>query len=117
LLLLGTFLTRVLETRIAKYSAHQFPSINQEFLQSLGLKNRLFLIEALGTGSASAPTDRTAARNSAITIPGQEGYILTNLIPDLLPVTFLNVEITDSGERPAELKILVHAVERITGSA
>ena len=117
MLLSGSFFTRVLETRTAKYSAHQFPSINKEYLQSLGLKNRLFLIEALGTGSASAPTDRTIAENSAILTPGQEGFILTRLMSDLLPVTFLNAEPVDTGGRPAELKIVIHAVERITGSA
>jgi len=117
LLLLGAFLTRVLETRIGKYSAHQFPPINKEYLQSLGLKNRLFLLEALGTGSASNPMDRSVARTSALSLTGQDGYIITNLIPDFFPVRFLEVEVRDSGERPAELKIVVHAVERIMGSA
>jgi hypothetical protein len=113
----GIFLTRVLETKISKYSAHQLLSTNKEFLQSLGLKNRLFLIEALGTGSASAPMDRSVVENSALSIVGKDGFITTRLMTDPLPVTFLGVEITDQGGRPAELKIIIHAVERITGSA
>lgn len=109
-LLEGAFLSRVLETKTNKYSAQLFPTVNKEHIQSLGVKNRLFLIEALGTGSASNSANRTALRTSALLIPGQDGYIVTGIIPSL-SLKFLKVEIDDKAERPAELKIVIYAVE------
>lgn len=111
---LGFLLERVLEMSPEKYARLFIPTIDKEYLQILGDKNRLYYIEGSGIGSASLSL--TTIYNSSSTIAGRKGFFSTRLIPNM-PVVFLNTTLLDTAIKPFELGINIYAVERVTGSS
>lgn len=99
------------ETKVTRNVILDVPAANQDIVQTMGNKNRRYVINgwAIFTGSSNPlPT----ARNDLQYLVGRTGSISSDIITQL-QVLFFDLDIDDKGGRPLEFKFSLEAVEVI----
>ena len=99
-------------TKVARAVILDIPTSNKDVIQSIGNKNRRFVLSGWAIKSGSTDTPLIDALSNLTALTGTTGSISSNILSST-QVFFLNVETDDKGGRPMEFTFSIDAVEVI----
>ena len=107
-LLTNVCVNNVFETKHSKFIVHPYPGINNEAIQSMGTKNRIFRLEGVTlTVDASTNLRSLIGTTGSIQVINDYGH---TLLPQT-QVFYSDVSFRDEGSRPLERDFRLEVVE------
>lgn len=107
-LLQNTCVNSISETRYSKFIVHSLPGMNNEIIQSMGSKNRIFRLEGVSLSiDASTNLRSLIGTTGSIQVTNDYGHTLLSQTQ----VFYKDVDFQDKGSRPLERNFKLEVVE------